>query len=199
MGPSALSPRPAFRVGSAARLVAASLVLVIGLGAGAPMAPGGRSMSNGRTLRPDGIDTVRFGVPKAAAVTELRHLFGALSAQGVNTGCGHRYTEVEWGDLVAEFRLGTFSGFRYLKRGWPLTTPGSPREASPPKRVSPRLATAKGISLGSTLADLRRAYRSLRSVGTDKWRSATGLIFVDHAKHEPAPIIEIKAGTCGDF
>lgn len=136
-------------------------------------------------------------------MTELRHLFGGPSARGVNTGCGLRYTEVEWGDLVAEFRLSKFSGFRFLKGGWPLATPGSPREASPPKTVFPKLTTATGISLGSTLAQLRRSYRSLRFVGTDKWRSANGLTFVDDANNDPEPpssqIIEIKVGTCGDF
>jgi hypothetical protein len=186
-----------------ASFLAGLVLLVIGLGSGALAALGSRSTSSPRILRPDGIELVRFGVTKRTAVTALRHLFGAPSARGVNTGCGLRYTEVEWGDLVAEFRLGTFSGFRYLKTGWPLTTPGSPREASPPKTVFPKLATAKGISLGSTLAQLRRAYRPLRSVGTDEWRSANGLTFVDDAKHDPEPpssrMIEIKVGTCGDF
>jgi hypothetical protein len=186
---------------SVTRLLAASVLLVIGLGAGTAL--GGRSASSTRTLRPDGIETVRFGVTKRTAVTELRRLFGTPSARGINTGCGPPYTEVEWGDLVAEFRLSRFSGFRYLKGGWPLTTPGSPREASPPKTAFPKLATTKGISLGSTLAQLRGAYRPLRSAGTDKWRAANGLTFVVNAKHDPEPsssrIIEIKVGTCGDF
>jgi hypothetical protein len=177
------------------------VLVVIGLGVGAPAALGA-SRSSARTLRPDGIETVRFGVTKRTAVTELRHLLGVPSARGVNTGCGPRYTEVEWGDLVAEFRLRKFSGLRYLKASWPLTTTGSPREARP-KTVFPKLATAKGISLGSTLAQLRRAYRPLRLVGTDKWRSPNGLTFVVDAKRDPEPpstrIVEIKVGTCGDF
>ena len=191
------------RVVSAARLFAASVLLVIGLGAGALAALGSRSTGSTRTLRADGIGSVRFGITKRTALSELRHLFGVPSARGVNTGCGPRYTEVEWGDLVAEFRLGKFSGFRFLKGGWPLTTPGSPREASPQKTVFPKLPTAKGISLGSTLTQLRGAYRPLRFGGASKWRSASGLTFVDNAKHDPeAPssrIIEIKVGTCGDF
>ena len=143
------------------------------------------------------------GSRRARLLFELRHLFGPTSARGTNTGCGPRYTEVEWGALVGEFRLSKFSGFRYLKGGWPLTTPGSPREASPPKTVFPKLATARGIALGGTLAQLRRAYRPLRIVGTDTWRATNGLTFVDNARHDPerlsSRIIEIKVGTCGNF
>lgn len=186
-----------------ARLAAASVLLVVGFSAGRVAAAGSGGISSARILRPDGIDTVRFGVTKRTAVAELGRLFGHPSARGINTGCSASYTEVEWGDLVAEFRLGKFSGFRFLKGGWPLTTARSPHEASPPKTVYPELATATGVSLESTLAELRRAYRPLRLVGTDKWRAANGLTFVDDAKHDPDPpssrIIEIKVGTCGDF
>src|SRR5207302_32992 len=129
----------------------------------------GHSIPSALTLGPSGIGTVRFGLTKAKAVAELSGLFGTPSARGLNTGCGPRYTEVEWGDLVAEFRLNEFSGFRYVKGGFPLTTPGSPRESSPPKSASPKLATAKGISLGSTLAQLRAAYGQLRSIGAGRW------------------------------
>jgi hypothetical protein len=69
--------------------------------------------------------------------------------------------------------------------------------------MSPRLATSRGITLGSTLAQLRRAYTVLHPVGTDKRQAGNGLVFVDDAKHDPEPptshIIEIKIGTCGDF
>jgi hypothetical protein len=146
------------------------------------------------TLGPAGIGTVRFGTAKSEAVAELRALLGAPSGRGVNTGCGPRYTEVAWGDLVAEFRAGTFSGFRYVVGGWPLTTPGSPRRASPPVA---KLATSRGISLGDTLARVRGAYGVLRLVGTDRWRSPSGLVFVDEPRSRH--IVEIKTGTCGDF
>jgi hypothetical protein len=145
---------------------------------------------------------VRFGLPKDRAVASLRALFGVQGAIGVNTGCGPHFTEVEWGDLIAEFRSNTFSGYRYLMGGWPLSTSGSPR-VSPPKTVFPRLATARGITLGSTLAQLRRAYPALHVAGAGKWRLGHGLVFVDNAGHDPESlsnrIIEIKVGTCGDF
>lgn len=187
-----------------ARRTLVTLVLIaIGLGVAASAAFGSQSTLSAPTLGPDGIVTVRFGLTKLKAVAELSNLFGAPSARGVNTGCAPRYTEVEWGDLVAEFRLSTFSGFRYTIGGWPLTTPGSPREPSPPKTVIPRLVTSKGISLGSTLAQVRAAYRVLRFVGSDRWQSLNGLVFVDNAEHDPEPpssrIVEIKIGTCGGF
>lgn len=114
-----------------------------------------------------------------------------------------RYTEVEWGQLVAEFRLGTFSGYRYMKGGWPLTTPGPLRRPAPSGQADIPLATAKGISLGSTLGQVRLAYGKLHFVGVDKWRAANGIIFVVDAPREPEPpsskVVEIKLGTCGDF
>jgi hypothetical protein len=190
------------RVVHAARALA-TLLVVAALGAGVTAALGSGSTLSPPTLGPDGIGPVRFGMTKLNAVAELSDLLGAPSARGVNTGCGPRYTEVEWGDLVAEFRLGRFSGFRYPRGGWPITTPGSPREASSPRALSPMLATSEGISLGNTLAQLRVAYGVLRFVGTDRWRSLNGLVFVDDAKPIGEPrlrhIIEIKVKTCGDF
>jgi hypothetical protein len=181
-------------------VLACSALAAFALGGGAVTASGGRSAA---TLTPDGIGAVRFGLTKARAVEELDALFGAPAARGINTGCGRRYTEAVWGDLAAEFRAGTFSGYRYSAGGYPLTTPGSPHESSPPKTRSPRLATATGISLGSTLAELRAAYRGLRPIGVDNWRAPNGLVFVDDAEHDPEPpssrLVELKIGTCGGF
>ena len=178
------------------RLLVVLLLVASGVGAAA-------SASTPTTIGPTGVGAVRLGLTKARAVAELSKLFGAPAAQGVNTGCGRRYSEVEWGDFVAEFRSTRFSGFRYLEHGYPLHTPGSPREPSPPKTVFPKLATSKGISLGSTLAQLRAAYGAIRFVGTDRWGTAGGLVFVDDGKPIAQPrlrhIIEIKVGTCGDF
>jgi hypothetical protein len=183
---------PACAAAVAVAIVAATLV------AGAGGAPAAR----GPILQAHEVGTVRFGMRKGEAVARLRVLFGAPSARGVNTGCGARYTEVEWGDFVAEFRLGVFSGYRFVRGGYPLTTAGSPRDASPPAGVSPALATARGITLGSTLAELRALYR-LRRAGANLWRAPNGLLFVDDAKRDPVPpasrIVEIKTGTCGDF
>jgi hypothetical protein len=156
-----------------------------------------------RALGAHGIGTARFGTTKAKAVAGLSDLLGRPTWQGVNSGCGPRYTEVEWGELVAEFRLGSFSGYRYMKGGWPLTTPGSPRQPLPSGDAGLALATAKGISLGSTLGQVRLAYGELHFAGVDKWRAANGIIFVVDALRDPEPpsskVVEIKLGTCGDF
>lgn len=150
-----------------------------------------------------GIGKAHFGQAKAATVAELSAMFGPPDGRGVNTGCSRRYTEVEWGDLAVEFRSNVFSGYRYMKGGYPITTPGSPHEAHPPKEMTPRLATAAGISLGNTLAQVRAAYGKLAFAGTDRWRAPDGLVFYDDAMHDPEPpssrIVEIKIGTCGDF
>jgi hypothetical protein len=151
-------------------------------------------------LTPNGVGSARFGLAQSRAVARLTALFGAPSSRGVNTGCGRRYAEVEWGDFIAEFRAKRFTGYRYRRGGYPLTTPGSPRPSS---RSGPQLATAAGITLGSTVRQLHAAYPTLRAAGASMWRAANGLVFVDNAKRDPVPpssrIVEIKIGTCGGF
>ncbi len=184
-------------------MLGASLLITIGLAIGAAASPPGHSGVGSRLLSPEGIGAVRFGQSKAQVVEALTAVLGRSAWQGPNTGCGPRYNEVEWGELVAEFRLGSFSGYRYLKGGWPLTTAGSPSGPSSSQSHGPYLATAKGISLGSTLGDVRAAYGKLSFIGVDKWRPVNGIVFVVNAEHEPEPpssrVTEIKFGTCGDF
>lgn len=163
---------------------------------------GPASAGSGARLTPIGIGSVRFGVTQSEAVASLKARFGAPTASGINTACGSRYTEVVWGDLAAEFREHRFTGYRYLKGGYPLKTLDSPHER-PTITVRPRLSTSTGITLGSTLAQLRSAYPSLRLIGASKWRAANGLVFVDNAERDPPPplsrVVEIKISTCGDF
>jgi hypothetical protein len=79
--------------------------------------------------------------------------------------------------------------------GWPPLRFGVKPHAS----TAPRLATARGVTLGSTLAAARTAYGRLDLIGTDRWRTRDGLVLYDDPRRGPARIIEIKAGTCGDF
>lgn len=144
---------------------------------------------------------VRFGSSRAESVTELTRLLGRPSRRMSNSGCGRRYTEVAWGHLYVEFRDGRLSGFRYMQGAWlPRKRPPRP---TPLSLLRPKVATGKGISLGSTLGRLRSAYGRLNLVGTDRWQTRDGLIFYDDARRDPpqpsSRIIEIKYGTCGDF
>lgn len=148
-----------------------------------------------------GIAGVRFGTSRAAAVAQLTRLLGRPSRRMIDSGCGRRYTEAAWGHLYVEFRDGRLSGFRYMQGTW-LPRPRSLRP-TPFRLLRPKLATGRGVSLGSTLAQLRSAYGRLDLVGTDRWQAPDGLIFYDDAERDPpAPtsrIVEVKYGTCGDF
>lgn len=148
-----------------------------------------------------GIAGVRFGVTRADAVAELTRLLGRPSRTMIDGGCGRRYAEVAWGHLYVEFRDGRLTGFRYMQGTW-LPRRGGER-LTPFGLLRPKLATAKGISLGSTLGRLRAAYGRLNLVGTDRWQTPDGLIFYDDAERDPPPpssrVVEIKYGTCGDF
>jgi len=150
-------------------------------------------------LGPAGIGAIHFGLPKAKTVAALDARFGAPTWRGENTGCGAKFTEVEWGTLVVEFRSGVFTGYRSLAGGFADVVHGAPRATA----LTPNVATARSVKLGSTLAQVRAAYGSLRRVGADSWRAPNGIVFVDNAKRDPVPassrIVEIKIDTCGAF
>jgi hypothetical protein len=152
----------------------------------------------------NGIAGVHFGLPKAKAVAALQATLGKPDATGINTGCGPAFTEVAWHDLIAEFQHGTFTGYRYVAGGYPLTTAGSPRDPAAPTSRTPALTTARGITLGSTLKELRAAYPGLILSGALKWTAPDGLVFVEAPQTSKptsptATITEIKTGTCGNF
>jgi hypothetical protein len=90
-------------------MLGASLLMTIGLAMGAATSLPDHSGVGNRLMSPGGIGIVRFGQAKAQVVEALTAMLGKPAWQGPNTGCGPRYNEVEWGELVAEFRLGTFS------------------------------------------------------------------------------------------
>jgi hypothetical protein len=154
-------------------------------------------------LSASGVGAIKFGGPKAETVRQLSALFGAPNWRGINSGCGARWTEALWdGGLAAEFRGNTFTGYRYASASHIEGMFGAPHMPSSPG--FPRLTTATGIALGSTLAQVRAAYRVLRFVGTDRHKTPNGIVFVDNARRSPASlssrIVEIKtANTCGDF
>ena len=173
----------------------AAVVLMVASGAAAqlPVASAESTADLGAT----GIGAVRFGLPEAQAIQELSALVGAPTWRGVNSGCGPRWTEVVWGDLAAEFTGDRFTGYRYASAVVRRFTVRSRATTG-----LPRLATTNGITLRSTLRQVRSVYR-LRWSAPGRWHSGN-LVFVSNAQHSPAPlssrIIEIKTtSTCGDY
>jgi hypothetical protein len=153
-------------------------------------------------LTPGGIGPVAFGIPRAQAVASLSRALGRPTAEGVSRACGPRFTEVAWHDLIAEFRAGTFTGYRFLEGGWSLWTSQSPHRIAVTRPPAPALETARGVTLGSTLSRLRTAYRTLRLSGAVEWTASNGLRFVESSTvaHPQSPtnrIVEIHVGTCG--
>lgn len=152
------------------------------------------------TLSAHAVGDVQIGIPRARAVRALTTLLGQPDRRFfTNSGCAPAFTEVAWKHFYAEFNRGRFSGFRYIEYGWPPTRVGVRRVRSD----LPELATTNGITLGSTLRELRAAYGHVRAIGTNRWQTPDGLVFYDNATTYPDPansrITEVKLSTCGDF
>jgi len=182
-----------------------SLLLLVCVALGLPDGATGK----GRTpslprLDSSGIGPAHFGFSRQVVIAALRPSLGPPNAAGINTGCGANLTEVAWHDLIAEFRDGRFSGYRFIRGGWPLTTPGSPHDHVADTAPLPPLRTSAGVTLGSTFAKLRSAYAHLSRTASFRWTAPDGLTFTEPSTvanpTSPAnPIIEIQTKTCGDF
>jgi predicted nucleic acid-binding Zn ribbon protein len=188
-------------------LVAALIVVAVASygpfrpsGGGGPRPLGASAPGHTPVASSQGVGGVSFGMPRSQAVAQLTRLFGTRSRSVRNTGCGARFGEVEWGHFYAEFRQGRFTGFRYMDGSW---LPQQVHSNPPARVVQPRIATEKGVSLGTSLGQVRKTYGPLSLIGTDRWQTSDGLVFYDDALRDPSPassrIIEIKFGTCGDF
>lgn len=175
-----------------------SVLAAIGLGVGIVAAAGVRTSA---TLTAAGIGSAHFGQLKAVAIAEITDELSGPTGRQISSGCGPRYSEVEWGDLAAEFRLGVFSGYRYLDAGLANGYTTLKRIESFP--VTPRLFTVGGITLGSTFGQVRAVFGKLKPVGTNRNEARNGLIFYDDTETFPDPssshITEMKIGTCGDY
>jgi hypothetical protein len=155
-------------------------------------------------LQANAIGSAPFGAPRRTVIAALRPSLGRPNATGINTGCGKGLSEVAWHDLIAEFRDGRLSGYRFILGGWPLTTPGSPRDHVSSMTPTPPLRTRTGITLGATLRQLHSAYPTLRRTGAVRWTAPNGLIFTEPSTvtNPTSPtntIVEIQTGACGDF
>jgi hypothetical protein len=143
-------------------------------------------------LAGNGLGVVRFGSSVSSVTSAVSARLGPPTGRP-DAGCVGGYTEVAWHDLIAQFRHGRFTGYRY----WVNSSGSPPPSAS---TVSPKLQTAKGISLGSTFAQVRRRYR-LTQTGTDFWKAANNIVFVLDSMAYPSPpsspVYEIKTyGVC---
>jgi hypothetical protein len=153
-------------------------------------------------LQADGVGSARLGMSKAQAVASLSRTLGKPTAEGISRACGPRFTEVAWHDLIAEFRAGKFTGYRFVDGGWPLWTSPSLHVVAPTAPPSPALRTARGITLGSTLGRLRAAYGTLKLSGAIQWTASNGLSFIESSnvvnpRSAADKIAEIHVGTCG--
>ena len=154
-------------------------------------------------LGPHGVGSVRFGLTRKETVARVSALLGRpTSGAFVNSGCGPRFTEVEWNDLVLEFRVGIFRGYRFMKGGR-ASIDGKPNALSKSKHPIPDIATDRGITLGGNVGEVRTAYGRLTLVGAERWQSSNGLMFVESSRRSPpsnsAEDVKIKIGTCGAF
>ncbi|HXY81074.1 MAG TPA: hypothetical protein VEH55_06865 [Gaiellaceae bacterium] len=182
-----------------------ALMLFAGCASSPSSAPGvQRGVSALRYLESNGVGPAHFGLSERAVIAALRPSLGRPNASGINTGCGKDLTEVAWHDLIAEFRHGRFSGYRFIHGGWPLTTPGSPHDRVAAAAPVPALSTAAGITLGSTFGELRSAYGPLMRTASFRWTAPNGLTFTGPSTAADATsagdkIVEIQTRTCGDF
>lgn len=176
-----MAHQPAMAAATAAVLVFALCCIgPAGAGPTGAAAPFNRNV----TLEGDGLGTVRIGMSERAATRVITAELGTPSGHPAS-GCPGPYRDVAWHDLIVQFKAGRFTGYRY----W---------VSAPHSALDPRLRTSRGITLGSTFGELRRAY-VLTQTGTDFW-SARGLTFglsgLTYPSPPSAPVYEVKVTVC---
>jgi hypothetical protein len=144
----------------------------------------------------NGLGLANFGAPTAMTTEAITAVLGAPTGHP-SAGCTEKYTQVAWHDLIVQFTDGRFTGYRYVAGGSNGVSPSLGTLHDP---VVPTIATAAGITLGSTMADVERAYRSLHRSGTDFWRTPGGIVFAFYSAEpnpsSPSPVYEIKDNVC---
>jgi hypothetical protein len=141
-------------------------------------------------LAGNGLGVITFGSSVRAVTKAISSKLGPPTGHP-NAGCVGGYREVEWHDLLVQFKHGRFTGYRY----WVGASGPSPDGMT----IEPKLETARGLTLGSTFAQLKRTY-PLTQTGTFFWRAPNDVVFALSSTVYPAPpsspIYEIKVDAC---
>jgi hypothetical protein len=139
-------------------------------------------------LEGNGLGVVRFGDSERTTTKVITAVLGAPTGHP-SAGCVGDFTQAAWHDLLIQFKHGRFSGYRY----W-VSASGIPLSAL--VHPDPKLATAAGITLDSTFAQIQAAY-PLRQTGTDFWISPEQIVFALESPTYPspptAPVYEIRS------
>jgi len=153
-------------------VVACSSILSGGIALSAASPKRARVSAKTSTVRlnGNGLGVTGYGAARSSATKAISAVLGNPTGHP-SADCTSKYFQTAWHDLVVQFVAGRFRGYRYLDGGDRALAP----TRAVLRSVRPRLSTTKGISLGSSLADAKRAYRTLR-------RSATKLL-PDSVRH----------------
>ena len=145
-------------------------------------------------LNGNGLGVTRYGATQASATKAISAVLGKPTGHP-SADCTSEYFQTAWHDLVVQFVAGRFRGYRYLAGGKYGVAP----TAAMVRSTTPRLATAAGITVGSSLADAKRAYRTLARSATNFDRTQSGITFAFWSSGSPSPssrIYEIKSNVC---
>ena len=139
-----------------------------------PFVAGGHGSRTLQTLTPTGIGSARIGQPIAAATTALTALLGPPADVSVRTGgCGID-TENAWASpataspLTVYVAHGRFVGYRYGGTWQGLAIAPGP---------GARLATARGVTLGTSIGTTRNRYPAALQTqphGSTNWQLTIG-------------------------
>jgi hypothetical protein len=143
----------------------------------------------------DGLGVTKFGATASSATKAISAVLGKPTGHPA-AACTPAYRQTAWLDLVVQFVAGRFRGYRYLDRG---PNPEVAPTAAVVRAARPKLSTATGISLGSTLADAERAYPTLRRSATESYQTRSGITFSFWSPDNPnrnSRIYEIKNNAC---
>jgi hypothetical protein len=164
------------------------VVLVIALPGRSSAAP---SIGSVR-LEGTGLGVVSFGASRRLTITRIARVLGRPTGYPPSA-CPRGYTQAAWHDLIAQFVSGRFRGYRYiLAGGGNLQRP----IAVAFRHVLPVIYGLPGITLGSSLGAVRRAYGHLRNDGSYTYSARSGVTFAFDGPGVRARAYEIKDHVC---